>query len=115
MILFFGRCLVFSLLFVAAAGADGAPRLWFVDNSRPGGGDGSGLHPFDSLAAVQAASGIGDAIYLFRGARPYGAFALKEQQLLIGEGILGTPMFAARGIATPAPAATPGPVCRRCC
>ena len=45
-----------------------AHRIWFVDNSRPGGGDGSLDHPFNTLVlAAAAANAANDAIYVAKG------------------------------------------------
>lgn len=65
-------------------------RAFFVDNTAPGGGNGSFTSRFNSLAAGLAAAGVNDTIFVFRGngtnTNLAGAFALQAGQRLIGEG-----------------------------
>lgn len=71
------------------------PRIWFVDNSAPAGGDGSARNPFDSLAPVNNApvdvDVPGDVIFLFRGdsgVTPYNAqMSLEPGQQFIGQAL----------------------------
>lgn len=73
-----------SLLAVAA------PNTWYVGADAPPGGDGSRRSPFDSLAAVEAASAPGDEIVVLpspQGVHPLdGGIALKPGQRLVGAG-----------------------------
>lgn len=61
-----------------------------VDNSAPGGGDGTVEHPYNTLAAAQAASATHDVIYVHRGdgtTNGYNAgIVLKDYQQLLGSG-----------------------------
>ncbi|MCL4679255.1 MAG: inverse autotransporter beta domain-containing protein [Alphaproteobacteria bacterium] len=63
-----------------------------VDNTAPGGGDGSAENPFNTLAAAQAASAAHDIIYLHRGdgttaGQSTGFLMNKTGQQLIGSGV----------------------------
>ncbi|MCA8987078.1 MAG: cadherin-like domain-containing protein [Planctomycetaceae bacterium] len=67
--------------------------VWFVDNSAPGGGDGSFNNPFNSLAPVNGAGGAGDVdapgdtIFVYEtGVNYAGGFQLENNQQLIGDG-----------------------------
>lgn len=54
--------------FVAALTPNGQTSdVYFVDNTAPGGGNGSQASPFNTLAAAQAAAGDYDTIYVLRG------------------------------------------------
>ncbi len=44
-----------------------AQKVWVVDNEAAGGGDGSVEHPFNTLAAAQAAAGAHDIVYVRAG------------------------------------------------
>jgi hypothetical protein len=69
--------------------------VWYVrdvvDANNPAGGDGRSTDAFESLAAVEAASGAGHRIFVFRGntgAGPLdGGITLKNGQKLHGEGV----------------------------
>lgn len=71
------------------------PRIWFVDNSAPAGGDGSARNPFDSLAPVNNAAVDadipGDVIFLFHGdsdVTPYNTqMILESNQQFIGQAL----------------------------
>ncbi|MCB9951248.1 MAG: cadherin-like domain-containing protein [Planctomycetaceae bacterium] len=67
--------------------------VWFVDNSAPGGGDGSFNNPFNSLAPLNGAGGAadvdaaGDTIFVYETGTNYtGGFELENNQQLIGDG-----------------------------
>ncbi|MCA8998270.1 MAG: cadherin-like domain-containing protein [Planctomycetaceae bacterium] len=67
--------------------------VWFVDNSGPGGGDGSYNNPFNTLAPLNGAGGAGDVdgpgdtIFVYETGTAYlGNFALENNQQLIGDG-----------------------------
>ena len=68
-----------------------AREVWYVSATAPPGGDGSRDDPFDSLAAVEAASAPRDVIKILPSpadAPPLeGGIALKNGQYLIGEGL----------------------------
>ncbi|MEA2496797.1 MAG: hypothetical protein QOJ29_4708 [Thermoleophilaceae bacterium] len=69
----------------AAAGASAA--TWHVRSGAPAGGDGSAGKPFDSLAALEAASGPGDSIVVDPAPNALdGGIALKPGQRLTGGG-----------------------------
>lgn len=84
-----GALLALSPLAPAAHAASPA-RTWYVGASAPPGGDGSARAPFNSLAAVQLASGPGDTIIVLPSAPTVppldGGIALKPSQRLIGSG-----------------------------
>src|SRR5438034_10787579 len=65
-------------------------REWYVSAAAQFGGDGSLQAPFNSLAAVQQASGPGDTIFVLpspiQNAPLDGGIALKVGQRLIGAG-----------------------------
>jgi len=70
-------------LFVAAPAA--ARSVYFVDNTRPAGGNGSFEQPFATLGPAASYSTPGDIIYVAEGNAPYeGGITLKKGQLLIG-------------------------------
>ncbi|HSA86169.1 MAG TPA: hypothetical protein VLE46_08300, partial [Nitrospira sp.] len=83
-VLFFIACLTLRSPYANARG------VWYVSATAPSGGDGSQERPFDSLAAVEAASAPGDFINILRSpadAPPLeGGIALKDGQHLIGSG-----------------------------
>src|SRR6516165_4453949 len=90
------RKFLISPFLVALWCALSSPRAlastWFVSASASAGGDGSLLHPFNSLAAVQKASGPSDLITILP-SRPSvppvdGGIALKIGQKLIGADVL---------------------------
>ncbi|MCA9194413.1 MAG: cadherin-like domain-containing protein, partial [Planctomycetales bacterium] len=67
--------------------------VWFVDNSAPGGGDGSFNSPFNSLAPLNGAGGVGDvdapgdSIFIYEtGVNYTGGFQLENNQILFGDG-----------------------------
>ena len=61
-----------------------------VDNAAPPGGNGTAEHPFNSLAAAQAASAVNDIIYVHRGNGTTDGYdtgiVLKNDQMLLGSG-----------------------------
>ncbi len=69
--------------------------VWFVDNARPGNGDGRFNSPFNNLAAMRAIQGAGgaaakagDYIFLHSGSAPYeGGLSLLNNQRLLGQGV----------------------------
>jgi hypothetical protein len=69
--------------------------VWYVrdavDADNAAGGDGRSIDAFETLAAVEAASGPGDTIFIFRGdteTTPLdGGITLANEQKLIGEGV----------------------------
>jgi VCBS repeat-containing protein len=62
------------------------PKVWFIDINASGGGDGSQAHPFNTLAAFDAATtGTGDYVYL-RAGTYNGTLTLQNGQTLIGAG-----------------------------
>jgi len=62
-----------------------ARGVFFVDNTRPAGGNGSFEQPFATLAPAASYSSPGDIIYVAEGNAPYeGGITLKKGQLLIG-------------------------------
>jgi hypothetical protein len=67
-----------------------ARAVWYVSATAPPEGDGSQEHPFDSLAAVEAASAPGDFIKILPSPADVppleGGIALKDGQHLIGSG-----------------------------
>jgi uncharacterized repeat protein (TIGR01451 family) len=74
-------------------------RIWFIDNSAPGSGDGCLNSPFDTLAAFETVNGnggaadpaAGDCIFLSTGSGSYqGGITLEDNQTLIGQGAAGT-------------------------
>src|SRR5580704_12907976 len=77
--------LPFGAVFSEAAAAE-----WFVSAAASQGGNGSLQAPFNSLAAVQQASGPGDTIFVLpstiQSAPLDGGIALKPGQRLIGAG-----------------------------
>jgi hypothetical protein len=74
--------LLFLLSMPAAAAGQ---RVIFVDNSRTDDGAGTPDRPFRRLAMAQAASALGDVIYVAEGNAPYDEdFTLKKGQMLIG-------------------------------
>jgi hypothetical protein len=78
-------CVLFSC--ASAATADVGGRTWWVRAGAAPGGWGSRAHPFDSLAAVEAASLSGDRIVVLPAAVPLdGGIALKPDQQLVGAG-----------------------------
>jgi Right handed beta helix region len=77
----FRLALFVAVLLVFAVPASAA-TVWFVDNTQPNG-SGSEASPFATLAAAEAASGPGDAIFVRRGNGPYrGGITLKPGQAL---------------------------------
>lgn len=67
--------------------------VWFVDNSAPGGGDGSYNNPFNSLAPLNGAGGVGDvdapgdSIFIYETGINYaGGLQLENDQILFGDG-----------------------------
>jgi hypothetical protein len=66
------------------------PRVWYVDNTAPNGGDGSFNSRYNSLAAVSGAAGsdtAGDIIYVFSTGTAYnGNMTLLNNEQLIGGG-----------------------------
>src|SRR5665213_2400319 len=61
-------------------------RVWYLNQSAPGGGDGSSAAPFNSLAAVSSpggAAGSGDVVFLFSGSYG-GGIALAANETLVG-------------------------------
>lgn len=67
------------------------PRVWYVDNTSPEGGDGSLVAPFSSLERAERASDLGDTVYVFFGdgtARGLDeGIRLKPRQFLVGSGV----------------------------
>ena len=65
--------------------------VWFVDNTNAGIEDGSQTNPFDTLFEAQTSSADGDLIFVFEGdgttTGMNSGIALKNNQLLIGEGV----------------------------
>lgn len=84
-----GALLALSPLAPTAHAASSA-RTWYVSASAAPGGDGSARAPFNSLAAVEQASGPGDTIIVLPSAPTVppldGGIALKPSQRLIGSG-----------------------------
>lgn len=70
---------------------DHPARVWFVDNTAAGNGDGSMVAPFDRLGRAERAADLGDTIYVFRGdgtARGLDeGIRLRPYQRLIGSGV----------------------------
>jgi len=67
---------LFSLLAQALPPAQPTAHSWFVDCSSSTSGDGSAIHPWNTLAGAQAhAFGAGDRIALKRGTVCHGSFA----------------------------------------
>jgi hypothetical protein len=80
------RFLFLPLLLSFALTASAAPRVWYVDNSKPAG-DGSAAAPFATLQAAESASADGDTISVAKTPRPYaGPLHLKSAQALTGAG-----------------------------
>jgi hypothetical protein len=83
-VLFFMACLALHSPYANARG------VWYVSATAPPEGDGSQEHPFNSLAAVEAASAPGDFIKILRSPADTppleGGIALKDGQHLIGSG-----------------------------
>src|SRR5215468_2826745 len=96
--------ILFGLSVGLVGHADG--REWYVSAAALVGGDGSLQAPFNSLAAVQQASGPGDTIFVLpspiQNAPLDGGIALKPGQRLIGA---GSPVV---GAAAPVPIKGPG-------
>lgn len=63
-------------------------KVWYIDNTAPGGGNGTSALPFNSLASLSGATGpdaIGDTIYVASGSGNYaGGIALLNGQTLHG-------------------------------
>src|SRR4051794_19967592 len=103
------RCLIGLVVSLAATGMLAASALaatWHVRAGASAGGNGSATAPFASLAAVEAASGPGDAIVVDpapRDAKPLdGGIALKPDQHLTGGGppVAGADNLAALPVIT---------------
>lgn len=66
-------------------------RIWFVDNTRPPGGNGTFGNPFNTLAQAETASDVDDTIFVFAGDRTDTGqdegITLKAGQRLLGEGV----------------------------
>ncbi len=79
-------------------------QVWYVDDDAAGSDVGTSTDPFDTLAEAQAASGVGDTIFVFTdsGTALDETFTLQDQQRLIGEGVDLTFDAALNG--SPAPA-----------
>ena len=70
----------------ATATIDFGARIWYVNQSAPGGGDGSWAAPFNSLSSVSypgAHSAAGDIVYLFGGTYS-GGIVLAPSETLVG-------------------------------
>ncbi len=79
------RAAKFALVLLLLSSPAFARRVVFVDNSRADEGVGSYDRPFRRLATAQAASGLGDVIYVAEGNAPYNEdITLKKGQMLIG-------------------------------
>jgi hypothetical protein len=64
--------------------------VWYVDNTAPGGGNGTSTSRFNTLGAAEATAGTGDTIYVFEGdgtdtGQSVG-IALQNNQRLVGAG-----------------------------
>jgi VCBS repeat-containing protein len=73
---------------------DVQPLVWHIDNTAAAGGDGSAAHPFDSIAAFNAANAaVGthpDIVYLHAGTGTYSTtdgINLNNGQTLLGQGV----------------------------
>ena len=96
-------------------------RVWYIDNSFVGSGDGRSSSPFQSLAAFSSANGFppsssnpsaGDTVFVDQGSGDYpGGIVLLGDQSLIGNGValtevpltipaVGRPTLSAAGIVT---------------
>lgn len=88
----------------AEAGASIGPKVWFVDNTAAGSGDGSLGSPFTNLAEAERRSGPGEWIFIRSGdgsSRGLDAgIRLKPGQALLGEGV---------GLVTDSDSIVPGP------
>lgn len=66
------------------------PRVLYVDNTAPNGGDGSYAHPFNTLQNAETASGFGDTIFVSVGDGSSNGMnqgiVLKDNQNLMGSG-----------------------------
>jgi hypothetical protein len=65
----------------------GAPyNVVHVQDGAGDGGDGTAENPFDTLADVQANSGVGDVIFVAEGGELDGGIRLQDRQFLLGGG-----------------------------
>ena len=79
-------------------------RVWYVDSSASGGGNGTSTAPFATLAGATAAAGSGDVIFLAGGGPTYtGGIALGAGETLDGQSagltVGGETLLAASGSA----------------
>ncbi len=83
-----------SLTDTATVALTVANKVWFIDNTAAGGGDGDLQTPFNSLSAfnASAAPAAGDSIYLATGSGIYteAGITLANNQILFGQGATGT-------------------------
>lgn len=85
----FLRFTALYLLLILAAATHADAATWYVQASAKDGGNGSNSKPFNSLAAVEAASATGDIIYIRQSNKHAildGQIVLKPDQKLIGLG-----------------------------
>ena len=73
---------------------DVQPLVWHIDNTAAAGGDGTAAHPFDSIAAFNAANAAAgthpDIVYLHSGTGTYtttDGINLNNGQTLLGQGV----------------------------
>lgn len=81
------------------------PRFWYVDNTAAAGGNGTSTSRFNTMAAAIGASGIGDTIYVFFGDgtafNQNAGAVLKNNQRLIGQGVLLDATVTVNGVGNP--------------
>lgn len=81
------------------------PVIWFVDTAAAGGGNGTLLSRFNTLAAATAAMGstTNQRIFVYTGTQTSGAgVTLPASGWLVGQGVTGASFDAVMGIAPPA-------------
>jgi hypothetical protein len=81
-----------------------ATRVWYVKNNAASG-NGTSTSPFNALASAAGASAIGDTIFVFAGdgttAGQSSGITLKNNQRLIGEGVLLSAGTTVNGVTNP--------------
>src|SRR5436190_16524059 len=86
-ILLLGAASILGLALSGPPASAAAAATWHVRSGAAPGGNGSARSPFNSLAAVEAASAPGDSIVVDSGPAPLdGGIALKPGQRLMGAG-----------------------------